>query len=78
MHGISNIINWEHNIQAQGLAMHVTPMPVVGHADVLMQGYRFSSKPVQAHSMTTFIPLGVQRQWQAARLGPTQIIANGY
>lgn len=58
--------------------MHITLIPVVGRADILMQGYRFFSKPVQARSMTTFIPVGVQRQWQAARLGPAGTIANGY
>ena len=42
------------------------------------EGFHFSSKPVLAHSMTTFIPVGVQRQWQAARLAPTETIANGY
>ena len=53
-------------------------MPAVWYVDVLEQGYRFSSKPVRVHSMTKFILVGVQRQRQAACLGPAEITASVY
>ena len=77
-HGTNKVTNWEHNTRAHKLATNDTLMLAVWHANILTQGYRFSSKPVQVHSMTTLISVGDQRQQQAAPLGPTEITASAY